>query len=217
MPRFNIAKLLDLNIELNVQEALLDEVLEGLQKQPHSNPAFEKAGLYEYFYQHHSQLKSVHTSSSSKEATSTAVISKTAFQEIQDGAATVSGTVKVEHVAHAKLKGALKICKVTLRSMDSSASDSKKLSAALKAKAHKSGDAELAAMQSKRAAEVDLASSTFNVFHDEFLAFVAGADLLDDTTSDDVLSERAAEAASFTKKAGEHLDCSKRIKATIKP
>ena len=216
--RLDIAKLLNLSVEMNEQEALLDAVLADLERQPHSMPALAKAGAFEYFYTHYGSLKSLHTTASSKEATSSAAITKAAFQEIADGQAAVSSAgVKVEHVAHGQLKASLKACKSVLRTMDASASDSKKLSAAPKAKAAKPGDADLPTFSTKRAAEVDTASSHFASFHDEFLTFVSESDLLDDATSDEDLTEETKAAAAFTAKAQEHLDCFKRIKSTIKP
>lgn len=215
--RFTIAKLLDMRLDLNDHEHLLDQLLEDLPQQPHSNPAWAKLNQKEYFYKHHSHLKSAHTSSSSKEAVCTAVVTKTAFQEIQDGAATARhAPVKVEHVAHGKLKLALKTCKTALRAVDAAASDARKMSAALKAKAQKSGDCEAAAAHAKRAAEVDLASANLLTFNDALLTFVAESDLLDDATSDDALADQTADAEAYCKKADEHLDCFKRIKATIK-
>lgn len=204
-------------MELNEHEQLLEKTLEGMPKQPHSNPAWANLGLSEYFYKHHSHLLSSHTSSSSKEATATAAVSKTAFQEIQDGAAAVAvSVVKVEHVAHVQLKRALKTCRAALRTMDAAASDARKLAAALKAKSQKTEDAELAEVHNKRAQEVDLCSAHLQTFTGDFLTFLAEADLLDDATSDDVLVEQTGTAEAFTKKADLHLDCVKRIKATIK-
>lgn len=206
-------------MELSEHDRALNAALEELPKQPHSIPTFAKLGLSEYFYKHRSHLTTVHSSASSKQAISTAAgVSKKTFQEIQDGAAAPStAPVKVEHVAFAKLKRALKTCRATLRAMDASASDLRKLSAALKAKAQNSADSELAALQSKRAAEVDLARAHFASFDEDFLAFLSEADLLGDATSDDLLEERAASAEAYDKKASEHLDCFRRIKATIKP
>ena len=204
-------------MELSEHERLLDALLADLPKQPHSSPAWAKLDQYEYYYKHHGHLKSLRAASSSKQATCAADIDKAAFQEIQDGAAAPSAAAKADNVALANLKRALKSCRTALRASDAAASDARKLSAALRAKARKSADSELAALLTKRADEVDRAGAHLLTVSDELLTFLAEAELLDDATTDSFLAEQAANAEALIKKAGERRDCLKSIKAAGKP
>ena len=178
-----------------------------------------KAGQAEFYYKHIGHLTVAHGSKTSKEATSTAAVARQTFQDIRDGSSTASSSaaVKVEHVALTTLKNKLKLCQKSLRLMDASANDTRKVMAAFRAKAARSTDADQSSLLNRRAQELDLANAHFLTFQDDFLAFAAEPSLFDDATNDDQLQDKASSAEAFLKKSAEHLDCLKRIKAATKP
>ena len=120
-------------------------------------------------------------------------------------------------MAFTTLKNKLKLCQKSLRLMDASANDTRKVMAAFRAMAARSSDADQASLLNRRAQELDLANAHFLTFQDDFLAFTAEANLLDDATNDEQLQEKTNSAEAFLRKSAEHLDCLKRIKAATKP
>ena len=206
-------------MEVVEHEVLLNKLLSDLPTQPHSNPAWAQAGQAELHYKHIGPLTVAHGSKTSKEATSAAAVSGQTFQDIQDGNSnsTVKTAIKVEHVALTTLKNMLKLCQKSLKLMDASANDTRKVMAAFRAKAGKTTDCDQSDLLNRRAEELDLANAHFLTFQDDFLAFTADANYLDDSTSDDQLQDKSSCAEAFLKKSTEHLDCLKRLKAAAKP
>lgn len=208
--RFTIAKLLDLNLELIEQENLLELLLDDLPQRPHRNRTWAGLNQKEYFYKHSGHLKSVHKSSASEDAVSTTVL-----QEIQDSAsATGTPSIKAQSVARGKLKLSLDTCKAARRTVEAVVCDAKNLSAALKAKAQKCPDSELAALRASDCKDIELACANLESFSDALYDFLADSDIIDVNAPEAAIDEMAASADIYVATAAEHIECFRNAKAT---
>lgn len=184
--RIAIAKLLGANLEIVEQDRALDSLLLDLPHKLHSCPARQSSDSREYFYKHFASCRA----------------SKRPKNE--------AGKQKL--VARESLKLSIKNCKAALKATVAAAASARNLSAFFKAKAHKSPDSQLAALQAE---EVDLFRGSLADFNEELLKFTAESALFDDAVSDDALAAQTADADAYLAKAAAHKHEFQRIKKAI--